>query len=197
MKKIFLAVTVLALLGAGCFGAEPKPSSGESVPSTPSKTETPRPSRTYDASDKNPGISLNPIDAGKEIDSDAFRYKLLDVRQDGETYLVKLEVTNKTPIQLHLSVAEAFLSDKDDNSANNAFTIDFIYPRSNIGVDLGGDIAEFAPGQKVVGYYVFKLKEDRTAPSMYFIIRNIGYNAELQKVDGRGGLGYVDAFKVR
>ncbi|MCC7522347.1 hypothetical protein IT407_00890 [Candidatus Uhrbacteria bacterium] len=198
MKKLFTMIGVIALLGAGCGApTATNTQTAETAPTTALKDTPDRPTRSYDATDKNPGTSLNPIDKGREIRSDAFRYKLLDVRQDGDIFLVKLEIENLTPLTLQTSVAEAFLSERNDNNANTNFATDFLYPRSNIGVDLGGDISNFEPGQKVVGYYVKKLKAGRSADTMYFVIRNLGYNAETQKVDGVGGIGYVDAFRIR
>jgi hypothetical protein len=175
--------------------------------STSSTETTNNASETLDATDFNPGTSLNPTDKGKTIQSDQIRYTLLDVREDsyesqlgsGKVYLVKLEAENiSTDEDLNMSVAEVDLV-KDDPKADRVnqrdlhYSFDILYPREKMGVDLGGDISsgKFKPGKKVVGYYAYT--NDKPLTTLFFSVRN--YNPEA--VSSPTFLQVVDSFRIK
>lgn len=143
-----------------------------------------------DASDCNPGVSINPVDKGKTIQSTNFKYTLLDVRTDDlaldpallssmqykKVLLVKLQVENiSQKDDLNLSGAEVDLTrvkaPSDDRIGEDSYVTDYMYPKSKVCVNLGADVAKgtFAKGSKVVGYYVYALPEDKPYTSgLYF-----------------------------
>lgn len=149
--------------------------------------------KPLDATDCNPGTSLNPVDKGKTIQSDHFKYTLLDVRTDAvdnafakakTAVLVKLQIENITnKPQLNTSVAEVDLArDKAGSDRikdkNLHYQVDFFYPRPKMCVDLGADVkpGSLLPGAKVIGYYVFG---DPGTPrqSLWFDVRNVSPEA--------------------
>lgn len=147
------------------------------------------PRKALDATSCNPGTSLDPVDKGKSIESDHFRYTLLDVRSDSvavpggatrKVFLVKLEVENITSKpDLNTSVSEVDLS-RDKAGADRVkdrglvYKTEFFYPRAKMCVDLGSDVGKgkIPPGAKVVGYYAFDAG-DAPYDSLWFSARNV------------------------
>lgn len=145
-----------------------------------------------DATDRNPGTSINPIDKGKSIETDQLRFTLLDVRQDtnGDTYgnkkvyLVKLQVerfkndSKKTAdTQTGLSVADVELATKPDynrlKDTGKGFDTEFFYDRAKLGITLSRDVKNLLLGQKVVGYYTFDGTTAADSGNMYFIVHYV------------------------
>lgn len=180
----------VGLTGCGTASA-PSNSTNTSTSSTDTNSTTPSTDTTgsmtakadLDATNCNPGESINPIDAGKTFSSTNFKYTLLDVRKDklvvdpaimssmkyDEVLLVKLQVENISKNNdLNLSVAEVDLTRNaaptDGRIKDDKYMTDFMYPRKNMCVDLGGDVdtGTFPAGKKVVGYYVYGLPKDKS-----------------------------------
>lgn len=162
--------------------------------------------------DLNPGTSINPIDQGKSISSDQFKYTLLDVREDKvepalgsyPIYLVKLEVEriapndSKNPDSVTgLSVAEVDLSTKENydriKDKGQAFKTDVGYPRTKLGTSLGEDITSLKMGEKVTGYYVFNATTPTNPEKLYFDVRNYGVDA----VNKGTSLKIAGVFKIK
>ena len=191
-----LAVVAAALAGGACnplakmreSGDAGTPTSASGAAST--SAETPPRGKTLDATECNPGTSLDPVDKGKSVTTDHFKYTLLDVREDTvdppggllppkKVFLVKLQVENVTQkADLNTSISEVGLSrDKADadrvKEKDLVYRTDFFYPRTKTCVDLGADVGKgkIPPGTKVVGYYVY----DGATPykSLWFSMRNI------------------------
>lgn len=167
--------------------------------------DIPQAASALDATDKNPGVSINPIDQGKSIETDQLRFTLLDVREDtnGETYgnkkvfLVKLQVerlkddsSRATDKQTGLSVADVELATKPDydrlKDKDQGFDVEFFYDRAKLGVTLSKDIHNLAVGQKVVGYYTFDGTTADDSGSMYFIVHYV--SAESVNAGKMGGI---------
>lgn len=143
-----------------------------------------------DATACNPGTSIDPMDKGKTIQSDHFKYTLLDVRIDTvdnafapakKVFLVKLQVENATSkSNLSLSVTDVDLT-RDKPSADRIrdkdlhYKTDFFYPRPKMCVDLGADVkpGTIPPGTKVVGYYAFQAPDTPAYKTLWFDARNV------------------------
>lgn len=156
------------------------------------------------------GKTIDPIDKNKVIDSDQFRYQLLDVREDVDAltnkkvWLLLLTVQRIAPNdstdpngpQTGLSVAEVDLAKVADytrtsGDMSNAMMVNVSYDRMNISPVLSEDVEELAVGEQVTGYYVYTV--DDSMPSAYFIVRNIG-------VDSIGSGAFMEAagyFQIR
>lgn len=147
--------------------------------------------KTLDARSCNPGVSLDPADKGKSIQSDTFRYTLLDLRSDvgdatsvsgKKVYLLKLQIENASSRpEVTPSITEVSLSrdkaDPDRSKERDLFyRNDFLYPRTKICVDLASDVKPgmLTPGEKAIGYYVFQAPESPPAKSLWFSVRNVG-----------------------
>lgn len=163
--------------------------------SAPAASAEPK-GKSLDATDCNPGKSLDPLDKGKTIESDYFRYTLLDVREDDfdflgkpqKVLLVKLAVENIGDKQdANLSVAEVALSRNKATpdpvkEKDLVYKTDFYYPRPKMCVDLAGDVkpGKIPPGTKVVGYYAYDA-EGKPYESLWFSARNISADSVNKK----------------
>lgn len=153
-----------------------------STPTSPPAASGQNPEYLTKAASLNPGTSLSPTDKGKTMSSDTFKYTLLDVRDDQSqvfmgtplhVVLVKLEVENISVVNKNLSIAEVRLKADDPNAGlgKGDFTSEFLYSRTNVGIDLGADVAVLKPGEKVVGYYIYKYEP---YTKLYFNIYSLG-----------------------
>lgn len=150
--------------------------------------------KALDATLCNPGTSLEPVDRGKTIQSDHFKYTLLDVRTDvvdnafapvKKVFLVKLQVENVTSkMNLAPSVADVDLTREKAGAerireSNLHYKTDFFYPRSRMCVDLGADVkpGSLPPGTKAIGYYAYQAPEKRAFTSLWFDARNVSSEA--------------------
>lgn len=197
-----LVWTTAATLGCGVFGKKPAPDAGAAtatdgasapLPSAqPGHEREPKAGR-LDATGCNPGTSLEPVDKGKTVQSDHFRYTLLDVRTDivdnafakvKKVFLVKLQIENITQKpQLNTSMTDVDLT-RDKAGADRVkekplhYKIDFFYPRPKMCVDLAGDVKPgmLPPGGKAIGYYAYG---DTGEPmqSLWFSVRNVSPEA--------------------
>lgn len=188
---IGIAVAIAAIGSAAVLTTQNKTRTNIGVPTVTEVQSSTSTRETLDATDKNPGASLNPADKGRTVQSDLVRYTLLDVREDtvgqeyggGKVYLVKLMAENISAVEdLSLSVAEVDLV-KDKPTADRVsednlhYTPDVFYPREKMGVDLASDVStgKFTPGTKVVGYYSYT--NDKPLTSLYFSVRNFDPDA--------------------
>jgi hypothetical protein len=201
------AVALLLAAVAACNPLAKKNDAAEagapaaSAPATSSSTPGAQ-AKSLDATACNPGTSLDPPDKGKTIQSDHFKYTLLDARTDTanvlgketKVVLVKLQVENVTnKPDLNTSIAEVDVT-RDKAGADRVKERDFMlrasmmYPRPKMCVDLGGDVGKgkIPPGTKVIGYYAYELPD--TYKSLWFSARNISPEAvgkgDLLKVVG-------------
>ncbi len=181
---IIVSTSVLTACGGTPTLPVPAPTSPiTTTPATSDPTATPTTGSDYltRSVNLNPGTSLNPADKGKTLSSDTFKYTLLDAREVESTFmnepirvvLVKLEVENISVVNRGLSIVEISLKADDPESpkGQGGFTPDFLYPRSNVGFDLAGDIAVLKPHEKVIGYYLFTHKP---YTKLYFNIYSLG-----------------------
>lgn len=150
--------------------------------------------KALDATACDPGKSLDPVDKGKTIETDHFRFTLLDVRADTidnafapvkQVYLVKLAVENLTnKPNLNLSITDVDLT-RDKPGAdrlkdkNLHYKIDFFYPRPKMCVDLAADVKPgmIPPGTRVVGYFAFQAPETPAYKSLWFDARHVSTEA--------------------
>jgi putative endonuclease len=191
------AIATLVVAGFGC-GNRTKtfaPADAGPTPSIPSAAITPsageptaHKAKGLDATDCNPGTSLEPIDRGKTIQSDHFKYTLLDVRTDAidnafapvkKVILVKLQVENVTnDSQLNLSIADIDLT-RDKAGADRVkekdlhYKPDFFYSRPKMCIDLAADVKKgmFPAGAKAIGYYAFSAPDTPAMQSLWFDAR--------------------------
>lgn len=181
---------IMALLGAGCSSSPAsQPSNSQSntgdasQPSQPIAGNTTGSGKSLDASNCNPGTSIDPIDKGKSFSSTDMKYTLLDARVDDlnaspalapyinykKVLLVKLQVENISQNdKLNLSSAEVDLANappQDDRTKmqQSKYQIDLVYSRDKACVSLAEDVSvgTFPAGKKVVGYYIFALPDDK------------------------------------
>lgn len=195
MQRIYVlllgAVAIIAIIaGVFIFGTRRSSNSATPTPSASVTREDAVQTQTLDATDKNPGISINPIDKGKSIETDEIKFTLLDVRQDvnGQTYgnkkvyLVKMQVerfkndSKRDPEhQTGVSVADidlATITDYDRvRDTGKGFDVEFFYDRAKLGVTLSQDVRSLKVGQKAVGYFTFDATSATDTGPMYVIIR--------------------------
>ena len=139
------------------------------------------------------GTSISPVDKGKSVASDQFKYTLLDVFEDTvdqvyggyKVYLVKLDVERvalgdkqKPDNPTGLSSAEVDLATKINYErgvdTGAAFSGDIAYSRAKVGLALSEDVKSLKMGGKVTGYYIFKATTPENPKEIYFLVRNIG-----------------------
>jgi hypothetical protein len=208
LKKLRRASLILLLVTlSACSSSTPATTENsvedKTAPEAMAPSEQPK---VLDATDKNPGTSVNPPDAGKTKQSDEFSYTLLDVRQDTvdaayggyPVFLVKLRVTRIAGDEkVGLSVAQADLASTKSNAERGVdnelfFRGDIAYSRAKVGVDLAGDVKSLKMNESVVGYYIYRADIPSNPAAIYFNIRNIGLiNPEL------GILSWADSFRVK
>ncbi len=175
IKKLVGLILASALLSAcGETPTLPDPTGNTQLPITTTTSPS-------SAADLSPGQSLNPPDKGRTFSSDFFKYTLLDAREDQTVILIKLEVENITSQQRGLSIAEVRMKDDPNVRAGTAFGPDVLYPRSNVGIDLG-TLRSLKPGEKITGYYIFKYQP---YTKLYLHVLSLGSNlsGEITSID--------------
>lgn len=202
--RVFLPIIscALACILTGCENPIPaakysntSPTGGDTVNIG---TETMPPKSIADASDCNPGTSIQSQAVGQVIASSDIRYTLLDVRKDrieldpklaeagvhidyDEVLLVKLKAENiSQDPQLSMSIGEVELSTNEpdilDRTKDTAFTADLFYPKSKYCMALDRDVSSgaFPVGKTVVGYYIFGLAKSKPIKQgLWFSVRRI------------------------
>lgn len=214
MKKylaFFSLLIVASLFLTGCKSKKEDSSSNDSESQEQSQSsDNGTNSNTNDSNsdaenrDLNPGNSINPVDKGKIVETDQFRYTLLDAREDnlesvyggGKVYLIKLEVerigindSSDPEAFTGLSILEVGLTtDPTGKDSTKSFTVDFYYSRSAVGVALGEEVSELKMNEKVVGYYIYSAEKPEDQSEIYFIMKNFSAdsvsNGTLGKVMG-------------
>lgn len=203
LRTCAVVMASLPLVGCGLIGKKDNAADAgaaaaapASAASTAAGSTTPASAgkgKPLDATDCNPGTSLNPVDKGKTIQSDHFKYTLLDVRTDTvdnafakvkSVILVKLQIENITnKPQLNTSVADVDLT-RDKPGADRVkeknlhYQVDFFYSRTKMCVDLGADVkpGTLPPGGKAIGYYVYG-DSGAARQSLWFDARNVSPEA--------------------
>jgi hypothetical protein len=187
--RVYLPIIscVLACILAGCENPIPaakysntSPTGGDTVNIG---TETMPPKSIADASDCNPGTSIQSRAVGQVIASSDIRYTLLDVRKDRielDPKLAEAGVHISQDPQLGMSIGEVELSTNEpdilDRTKDTAFTADLFYPKSKYCMALDRDVSSgaFPVGKTVVGYYIFGLAKTKPIKQgLWFSVRRI------------------------
>ena len=114
---------------------------------------------------KYPGTSLNPIDKGKTVATDTFKYTLEDVRQDGNSMLILLTAENITKKTQPVSQTDIRLWKTATPTLQQYYSSDFMYDRGKCGTELKDDLAS---GKKLKGYSILNTKGEN--PKKLFLL---------------------------
>lgn len=114
---------------------------------------------------KYPGNSVNPIDKGKTVATDTFKYTLEDVRQDGSSTLILLTAENITKKTQPVSQTDIRLWKTPTPTLQQYYSPDFFYDRRKCGAELKDNLEA---GKKLKGYSILNLRGEN--PKKLFLV---------------------------